>query len=36
MFLAVVFTAPALAQEDIATVKNTDILTLNVKKLNQT
>ena len=35
LFLAVVFTAQAFAQKDIATVKNSDELTLNVKKLNQ-
>lgn len=36
MLLAVVFTAQAFAQKDIATVQDTDELTLNVKKLNQT
>ncbi|MDA1199908.1 MAG: hypothetical protein O3B20_07515 [Bacteroidetes bacterium] len=36
ILLAVVFTAQAFAQKDIATVQDTDELTLNVKKLNQT
>ena len=36
MLLAVVFTAQAFAQKDIAIVQDTDELTLNVKKLNQT
>ena len=36
MLLAVVFTAQAFAQKDIAIVQDTDELTLNIKKLNQT
>ena len=35
LLLAVVFTAQAFAQKTIATVQDTDELTLNVKKLNQ-
>ena len=36
MLLAVVFTAQAFAQKDNAIVQDTDELTLNIKKLNQT